>query len=350
MINVFLSICKKGLVIPAFFYVGVLSSCDRDVKKADLNTLSLSGPTMGTRYNVKLVSESTDYSQAEIKKWIDDELLRINQSMSTYIADSELSRFNQLNPDTVFAVSKDLCHLIQVNNEISVASAGRYDVTVGPLVNLWGFGPEGRQDIPSQAQITEAKQKVGYEALSFDCEENRLIKSKPVYVDLSASAKGYAADLVASLLQNKGFSHAMVEIGGELRVLGQNASGGAWKIAVEKPTLGRSGGMQVLALTEVGVATSGDYRNYYEIDGKRISHTIDPLTSAPITHSLASVTVIMGSAALADAWATAFNVLGPEEGFRIAVEQNIAAYFISREQDDFSVKYTPAFEQYMVNL
>lgn len=341
----FNKINKKRLVIPAFFYVLFIASCDTSVQP---DSLSITGPTMGTSYNVKVVMNDQTLPAEDIKSLVDAELARINQAMSTYISDSELSLFNQAPVGQIVNVSAELCRLVEQNHEISALSGGRYDITIGPLVNLWGFGPEKRSGKPSQEELNSALAKVGYQALSADCEVPMLEKAKAIYADLSASAKGYAAEQVARLLEEKGLRNAMVEIGGELFVLGKNASGGPWRIAVEKPSLGHTGAVQVIQVSNVAIATSGDYRNYYEIDGERVSHTIDPVTAKPINHTLASVTVVATSGAMADAWATALNVLGPDEGFDLASKQGVAAYFIIKNGDTFSVKHTDAFEQYLV--
>lgn len=343
----FMSSIIKRLVTPAFFYVCFLAACS-DVKQS--RQIAFSGPTMGTSYSVKVVSDDFGHSAEQLQALVDDELLAINQSFSTYIPDSELSLFNQYDGEDEISISASLCFLVELNNNISEATGGRYDATVGPLVNLWGFGPEERYGIPSQEALSAAKAKVGYQSLKYDCGRKVISKTKPVYLDLSASAKGYATDKIAELLQAQGYKRAMIEIGGELRLLGTNAKGQAWRIAVEKPSLGRTGSVQVLQVSDVAVATSGDYRNYYELDGKRISHTIDPITASPITHKLASVTVIESDGARADAWATAFNVLGPDLGYDLAKDLGIAAYFLVSADGSFEVRYTPSFEKYMVNL
>ena len=336
---------RKRLVIPAFFYVLVLSGCDVEPKKT---LISFTGPTMGTSYSVKLIDEGLGHSADDIQAWVDEALERVNQSLSTYISDSELSLFNQSKTSEAHKISPSFCQVVEVNQAISAATHGRYDITIGPLVNLWGFGPEDKRGIPSEEELNAAKSKVGYQALDVDCDASTLHKSKPVYVDLSASAKGYATDVLAQLLLAKGYKRAMIEIGGELHLVGHNAADTPWRIAVEKPTLGRSGSVQIIEVKDLAVATSGDYRNYYEVDGRRISHTIDPISAAPITHKLASVTVVMREGLRADAWATAFNILGPELGYELAAQRNIAAYFIIGNDDVFTVKYTPEFEQYMV--
>jgi thiamine biosynthesis lipoprotein len=303
---------------------------------------------MGTTYNVKIVVADQQFVDREkVRMDIESELLSINNSMSTYVGDSELSRFNRTSPGTTFSVSARLCHVLATANTLSEHSNGSFDVTVGPLVNLWGFGPESVADVPSEKQVLAAKARVGYQALELNCESGRISKSKPLYVDLSAIAKGYATSELGRLLADQGFTNYMVEIGGELSVSGLNLSGIPWRIAVEKPIQGRNM-QQVLSLSNVSVATSGNYRNFIEVEGKKLSHTIDPNTGHPVYDSLASVSVIAESGELADGWATALNVMGYEKGFALADSLGLAAYFISHSDDGFEIKYTNQFEPYMV--
>ena len=211
-----------------------------------------------------------------------------------------------------------------------------------------GFGPEFHQDqIPSKERIETVLQSVGFEHLLLDPKASTVTKSAPISLDLSAVAKGYAADQVADLLASEGYQNALVEIGGEMVLRGLSARGENWRIAVEKPVEGQAGVVhEALALTGVGVATSGDYRNFFEKEGVRYSHTIDPLTGYPVTHELASVTVVMPSCALADAFATAFTVLGAEKGLALANENGIAALFIERSENGFETRYSDAMKSY----
>ncbi len=347
MLNVLFFSRKKRLVLLAFFYAAFLSACSSD---SAWQVYEFSGPTMGTQYNIKIVGDKLEGSveREELSQLITQSLDEINQSMSTYITDSELSLFNLSPEQKWFSVSPMLCDVLLAAQDVSIKSQGAFDVTVGPLVNMWGFGPSKTQNLPSKEQIERTLAQVGYEALELDCASGRIKKHKAIYVDLSAIAKGYAADFVAQKLVQAGILNAMVEIGGELRVKGKNANQVNWQIAIEKPALIRGSAMQVLSVSEVGVATSGEYRNYYERDGRRVSHTVDPKTGEPISHKLASVTVVASTSGLADAWATALNVLGPERGFALAEQHQLAAFFILRAEDDFVVNYTPRFEDYMV--
>ena len=340
---------KKGLVLLALFYIGLLSAC---AERSKTSVLAFEGPTMGTRFHVKvIVSASVDVEQqrARLLDISQDKLREINQSMSTYISDSTLQIFNQTGVDVWFDVDAELCEVLSVADTVSQASFGAFDISVGPLVNAWGFGPYDVEELPSENDIQTIMANIGYESLDLDCASNQIRKQKMLTLDLSSVAKGYAADLLAEEYSQLGYADFMIEIGGELFVRGLNAERQPWLIAIEKPAFERSGAIQVLQLSDVGVATSGEYRNYYERDGQRVSHTIDPTTGHPINHTLASVTVITDSAGEADAWATALNVLGPEKGQQRAEQLGLAAYFIVRKDDGFIVNYTSSFTQYMVN-
>jgi len=305
---------------------------------------------MGTTYNVKVVPGQKTIDKQQLADEIDALLLDINQAMSTYVPDSEISLVNSAPLNSWLNVSDAFCELLEASGKVHAQSGGAFDVTVGPLVNLWGFGPKKVSESPTQKELEGVMALVGYAYLERDCDANTVRKLNDIYIDFSAIAKGYAADRVADVVSTYEPSGAMVEIGGELTLKGLNPDGEKWRIAVEKPQLLRSqaSATQVLSVSNVSVATSGDYRNFYELDGKKVSHSIDPNTGKSITHNLASVTVVHQDGALADAWATAFNVLGDEKGFELASKLNLAAYFIVRGSEHFSVKYTPAFEEYMV--
>ena len=307
------------------------------------------GNTMGTTYHIKAVAnKDVELTQQEIGQEIDKALVKFNQVMSTYIRTSELSRFNQHPVKEWVSVSPHLMSVLLLAHNISDESNGAFDITVGPLVNVWGFGPEKREGTPSEEAIAKAMESVGYRYLELDMAGMRIYKEKDIYLDLSAIAKGYATDVIAELLELQGIHHYMVEIGGELKIKGHNFSGDPWTIGVEKPALGHAGAMQKVSGDNVGIATSGDYRNFYEVDGERVSHTLDPTTGKPITHGLASITVIAASGGAADAYATAINVLGPDLGYDLANQLNLAAFFVVREGDGFVTKHTSEFEQYMV--
>lgn len=304
---------------------------------------------MGTSYSVKLIDRNKQFSINELNAIVERKLKSINAVMSTYISDSEISRLNATPFGERFDISIEFCKILSDASQVSEQSNGAFDVTVGPLVNVWGFGAEKSPKPPSASEIDAILTRIGFEKLELNCDAGYIIKTTDLYVDLSAIAKGYASEVVALELIALGAGDVMVEIGGELTIAGVNAENMPWRIAIEKPSLAHTGATQVLSLSNVSVATSGEYRNYYEIDGERISHTIDPNTGRPIHHRLASVTVVTQSGALADAWATALNVLGENKGFELAQRSGLAAYFIVRNEDGFEVKYTDSFKQYMVN-
>jgi thiamine biosynthesis lipoprotein len=267
--------------------------------------------------------------------------------MSTYQESSELSRFNAAERMDWVAVSPELARLVDTALAVSAATGGAFDVTVGPLVNLWGFGPEVTADqIPAQTEIDAARARIGWQKLQARAEPAALRKSLPdLYVDLSAIAKGHGVDRIANVLDDAGLTDYLVEIGGELRGRGFNAEGQPWQIAVERPEPNRRAVLRVVALADLAMATSGDYRNFFELEGRRWSHTIDPATGRPVDHALASVTVLAERCAEADAWATALLVLGPEKGLAMAEERDLAALFVERLDDGLRVTESSAFRQ-----
>lgn len=314
----------------------------------------LSGPTMGTTFNIVVVGERFDVDQlAALQTAIDAELEAVNAEMSTYRADSELSRFNGSPASQSFAASPHLFEVVALAKQVSEQSGGAFDVTVGPLVDAWGFGPgdPSQRRALSDAEIETLRAAVGDDKLTIDRASGQLRKTVAgLRVDLSAIAKGHGCDRVAAVLDAAGWTNYMVEIGGEVWARGSSPSGEAWKVGIERPTGDAAGSrvvQAVIRVRDVGVATSGDYRNYWERDGVRYSHTIDPRTGRPITHALAGVTVIHPeSAALADAWATALNVLGPDEGLALAEKLGLAAYFLVRTDAGFEARSTPEFSPY----
>jgi thiamine biosynthesis lipoprotein len=282
---------------------------------------------------------------AALYERISAELASVNERMSTYQADSELSRFNVAETTDWFPVSAELVRLTDTALAVSTLTNGAFDVTVGPLVNLWGFGPEVKADqLPSQAEIDAARARVGWDLLHTRVEPPALRKDRTdLYVDLSAIAKGYGVDRMAAVLEDVGITDYLVEIGGELRGRGRNAEGEPWRIAIERPDAGRRAVLRVVALTDRAMATSGDYRNFFELNGKRYSHTIDPATGRPVDHQLASVTVLAERCAEADAWATALLVLGPARGMTVANERGLIALFVERFGDELRVTESTAF-------
>ncbi len=298
-----------------------------------LPTYVLTGAAMGTSYSVKIVGAPR--AGERLRAHIENALVTIEDSMSTYRPDSELSRFNSFATTSWFEVSRELCDVVAAARRISVLSGGAFDVTVGPLVNLWGFGPDGMVDEPPDAElIAAARERVGYDRLHADCSIPALRKDVgDLYVDLSAYAKGFAVDRVALLLDDAGVANYLVEIGGEMRMRGVNARRDKWSIAIETPEPGGRSVQTIVGLSDAAMATSGDYRNFFEHAGTVYSHTIDPRTGFPVAHGAASVTVVAETAAFADGIATALLVLGPADGMDMAEREGIAAYFLLRIGD-----------------
>ena len=332
-----------------FFVVSLLcvliQACG--TKQAEVEEMTFTGPTMGTVYTVKILPASIPEDvRNKIPSRIQSVLDSVDKKMSTYKADSELSLFNKHTDGRPFPVSDETFEVFKLAQQVSEISNGAFDITVGPLVNAWGFGPDKRSLIAPKAEELEAiRAQVGYKKIKLDDENYMITKDQPdIYCDLSAIAKGYAVDRVAKLLDALGCLNYMVEVGGETRVRGHNKRGVPWQIAIEKPMTSSRTIHKVVSLENKAMATSGDYRNYIEVDGVRLSHTIDPRTGKPITHKLASVSVIHEECALADAFATALMVLGPDEGYELALDHNLAVYLIIRDDTDkFKEIATPAF-------
>ncbi|PHM63390.1 FAD:protein FMN transferase ApbE [Xenorhabdus ishibashii] len=309
---------------------------------------NLNGQTMGTYYSVKYVADSSAPAPENLQKEIDRLLEEVNDQMSTYRPNSELSRFNQSREvNKPFPVSAATAKVVKEAIRINKLTEGALDVTVGPLVNLWGFGPEGRiTKAPTDEELKTRRAWTGIDNLSV--EGNNLIKSIPeLYVDLSSIAKGYGVDVVAEYLGSHHIKNYMVDIGGEVRTSGNNGKGNPWRIAIEKPS---DSGMaqnaqEIIEPGNMSVATSGDYRNYFEQNGVRYSHTINPQTGRPITHNLVSITVIAPTCMSADGFSTGLDVLGPEKGMEVAEKLNIPVFMIVKTKDGFEERYNTAFKK-----
>jgi thiamine biosynthesis lipoprotein len=294
----------------------------------------------------ELESSGADQIKQTLTSEIGALLKEVNRQMSNWLKDSEISRFNQYKESDWFGVSGDTVLVIAEGLRISEKSGGAFDITVGPLIDLWGFGPVKKEkQIPGEEQIKAVKAKIGYQKLEVRQSPPSVKKEAPdIHCDLSAIAKGFGVDKVAGYLDSKGFSDYLVEIGGEVRAKGMNHRGVLWRVAVATPD-GTSNYQKVLSLKDISMATSGDYHNYFEKDGVRYSHTIDPTTGRPITHKLASVTVIHESCMTADALATAINVLGPGKGYELAIKENLPVFLVVKEGGVFAEKMTPRFEK-----
>ena len=317
-----------------------LVACSSQYEELD----KIHGYTMGTSYNVQWRSVATVNSSAA-QKDIDQILLMVNQQMSTYKPDSELSIFNAATPPFEQKISPELFDVLQQSFELYELTGGYFDISVGPIVNLWGFGPDKMPtQLPSQEATKKAQAQVGLTDVSLD--DLSVKKMKQRYLDLSAIAKGYGVDLVADYLESQGIKHYLVEIGGEMRVMGRKSAEKPWRVAVEKPDENQRSVQKIIEMKTGAMATSGDYRNYFEMNGQQYSHTIDPFTAKPVKHTLASVTIIDQSCARADALATAMLVMGAEKAKLFALEHDIKAFLIERSPSGFSEYSTPAFHRW----
>ena len=305
-------------------------------------TQRLQGSTMGTTWHV---TYTADAEAADLKTAIKAELESVNESMSTYRADSEISRINSSEPGDPIILSDAFAEVLVAALDVGARSEGAYDVTVAPLVDLWGFGAGSAADwsLPSPEQVRAVLGRVGQSALTWHPGTGTLIRQESVSLDFSSIAKGYGVDRVARVLKDAGVVNYLVEVGGEMRVSGTSPRGDDWRIAVEQPLAGQRGIAQALAVTDIAIATSGDYRNYVEVDGTRYSHTLDPRTGYPVTHDLVSVTVLHERCMMADAWATALIVAGPEEALRLASVNELAVYMMTRRGDSLEAQVSPAF-------
>ena len=312
------------------------------------NVSRLSGETMGTFWNVSIAAELDDAAKNTLKQRIESELEAVNDSMSTYREQSELMRYNHNPATTPQPVSDGLRRVIGKALEISVQSDGVYDITVGPLVNLWGFGPVKRQDKPSDAEIAEALQHVGYHKLQLS--EAGLAKNDPqVFIDLSSIAKGYGVDVVAETLLDGGYTNFIVEIGGEVRASGSKY-GAPWRVGIERPEQGLATGEgveNIIAMNEKlpAMATSGNYRQYAERGGEMAYHIVDPRDGRSHSSRLLSATVLAADCMTADAYATALMVLGDEKALEFADRYGLAAELILAGDDKqpFIIERSRAF-------
>ena len=309
-------------------------------------TLVLNGDTMGTQFSVQLPETGDLIDTAILQLEVERTLADVEHLMSTFTPESIISRFNRNTTTDWFTVPDDFCASIENAIAISTLTDGAFDITVGPVVNLWGFGPGVRiEQPPTDAQIAIVMAATGYENLRTDCPNSAIRKNVPgLNLDMSAYGKGYAVDRIADFLDEQKFENYLVEIGGELRVRGRNAHGEMWAIGIESPTAEERKPHTIISLTDAAVATSGDYRNFFETGGKRYSHTINPITGKPVTHSLASVTVVGEKGYRTDALATAILVLGEDRGMQLARNEDLAVLFLIRTEAGVEQRTSPAFD------
>ena len=304
----------------------------------DNNKTELSGKTMGTQYHISVLPSSNKkpINQPALKKEIDALLVEVNRQMSTYDPNSEISQFNQYQQTDWFAVSKDFAFVVSTAQSVSKASRGSFDITIAPLIDLWGFGEKTQFTSPTEQQIKSALKNTGYQLLEVRVSPPAIRKlNKNIRIDLSAIAKGFAVDKIAEHLNGKGYLDYSVEIGGEVRNQGFNPKGRPWGVGMESPQYGDWIINEVLLSSNLAVATSGDYRNYFIKDGVRYSHTINPMTGKPVRHNLAAVTVLHESTMMADAYATALMVLGEKQGKVFSEHNKLRVSMIIRKEESY---------------
>lgn len=333
----------RGLIV-CWLGLGLLFGCQRATAPT-AGDVTIAGLSLGTIYTIRVPALPAGTTEAGLRDRIERRLDVVSGQMSTYRPDSELSRFNAFRDDGWFSVSGDTAKVVAAALEVSQRTQGAFDVTVGPLVNLWNFGPDRHPDrIPAAAEITAAKARVGFDKLAVRTDPPALRKTQPdVYVDLSAIAKGFAVDAVGELLEASGVRDYMVEIGGEVRTRGSKRDGSRWRIGIEQPLTENRAIQRVVELGDAALATSGDYRNYFERNGRRYSHLIDPHTGCPIDHALTSISVIADTCMEADAWATGLIILGPDEALRLARGQGLRVFLILRDGERFVERAAPDF-------
>jgi thiamine biosynthesis lipoprotein len=308
--------------------------------------MHLEGMVGMAAWHVTIADPPAGTDEATLAAGIAQAFFRSSKMIATWDNASEVSHFNAHSGDDWFPVSPDLAKLVDTTLQLSRESAGVYDVTIRPLVELWGFGSalDKKDVVPDQAAIDAARAKVGYQKLQVRLEPPALRKAQPdLLVELASVADGFAADQAGQYLESLGIHHYMVEIAGEIRTRGKSLRGDEWRVAIEKPQDDAVVMQQGIRLQDKGLATSGDYRNFFTKNGKRYSHTIDPATGYPVAHKLASVSVLADQATLADGYATLLMAMGEEKGKAFADQHGLAAFFIWRTDNGFATYATPSF-------
>ncbi|RND28907.1 FAD:protein FMN transferase ApbE [Klebsiella quasipneumoniae subsp. similipneumoniae] len=331
----------------------LFSGCDSATTPATSASTAtvLDGKTMGTFWRVSVIGVDEAKAQA-LRAKVQAQLDADDRLLSTWKNDSALMRFNHAADTRPWPVSEAMADIVTLSLRIGAKTHGAMDITVGPLVNLWGFGPDKQPVATPDAQaIAAAKARTGLQHLQVINQSGRQFLQKDIpdlFVDLSTVGEGYAADHLARLMEQEGISRYLVSVGGALVSRGMNGEGKPWRVAIQKPTDQENAVQAIVDINGHGISTSGSYRNYYELDGKRISHVIDPQTGQPITHKLVSVTVIAPTALEADGWDTGLMVLGPEKAQQVVREQGLAVYMIVKEGEGFKTWMSPQFRTFLV--
>ncbi|MBA0035210.1 FAD:protein FMN transferase ApbE [Pantoea sp. BIGb0393] len=340
--------CLKNILLIGLMACA-LSGCEKNDSQ---QAMVLEGKTMGTVWRVSVAGVEPQ-RKATLQQMIQQQLDHDDGELSTWKPDSVLSQFNQYQGTAAQPVSADMADIVTLALRIGKKTAGAMDITVGPLVNLWGFGPTQQPlHTPTDAEIAAAKALSGLQHLRViqGVAGQWLQKDLPgLYVDLSTMGEGYATDHLARLMEQQGITNYLVSVGGAVLSRGVNANQLPWRVAIQKPTDRENAVEARVDLQGHGISTSGSYRNYYELDGKRISHVIDPSTGRPIEHKLVSATVIATTALEADGWDTGLMVLGSERAQALALKEHLAVYLITKQGDGFSHWMSPQFKSFLID-
>ena len=340
--------CFAFFLLPLLFPNSASRAQEQPVHERHLSEFR--GLTMGGTFSVKIVTPKDELETPglhDVDRALRATLERINSLMSTWDPDSELSRFNRSTSLQPFLVSPETFEVFKWSIDVGMLTGGALDVTIGPLVDAWGFGPTGpRNPLPTNQEIARLRQATGLDRIELNPAALTVRKTLPeVRCDLSSVVPGYAADRLSAELSDRGFTDFLVDVGGEVRTRGRNQAGTAWQVAIERPEPNSEAIQRLVPISDLAITTAGDYRKYREVDGQRVTHILDPRTGRPLTHRLASVTVIDTLAVRADAFDTALMVLGTNEGMAVATKLNLAALFIERTDEGFSERATPRFEE-----
>jgi thiamine biosynthesis lipoprotein len=338
----------KPLIVGVF--LTILTGCNQS-SIPEKPLMEAQGKTMGTFYHVKIVGDYPGGQQA-LQSQVDALLKHYNDMMSTYDPNSELSKLNQYQQTTAYPISQDMADLLINGLRTGQQTGGLLDMTVGPLVNLWGFGPDKRPiKTPTDAAIEKARERVGIDKVHVEVSSDHAVVRKDhpdISIDLSTFGEGFGADKVAAMLEGKGVHDYLVEIAGASRSRGLNPKGQPWRLAIQKPNDEIAEVQAIIQPDGRAVSTSGSYRNYYELDGHRYSHVIDPRTGKPITHKLVSATVITATALEADSLDTALMVMGPDNAMSFANKEHLAVYLVVKTATGFEARYSDTFKPFLV--
>jgi len=349
-VTLFMNLFRACSLISLLMAIMPLHSVAQEPNTQDsyVKTYNIYGKTMGNNYRVTWNSDSTTPEQVfSLREKTEFRLEEINASMSTWRKDSEISKFNSHTANDEVQISASLNHVLSKASSIGRVTDGALDITLAPLIELWGFGPStNARQVPTPSQINEVLQYTGLDKIKLT--NSKLSKQDPrTRLDLSSIAKGYAVDEVAALLETEGVHHFLVDIGGELVARGKRLDGTPWQVAIDKPVANGQGQVAMISISDKAIATSGDYRNFFEQDSIRFSHILDPKTGRSVQRQVVSATVIANDCASADAFATAAVVMGVKPALAMAEQQGIAMMLIENYFGDLKFHHSKEFKAFL---